>query len=188
LCDRLIAAITAAHLGWVAAALRDTNGGKQFSMAIGFFAFSKAARSGIALLAISLLSACATTSGSDRLDETGEQMAETATSEPEPSAYYIQALNGGLVSRINGVKLSGSDKARALEAEYKVLEGAPSGQMVAWEGSGDLKGEVMAAVPYQVGSQNCRQYTHSVVIRDGAAPLLARGAACRNKNGSWTPL
>lgn len=159
-------------------------------MAIGFFAFSKAARSGIALLAISLLSACATTSGSDRLDETGEQMAETATAadEPETSAYYIQALNGGLVSRIGGVKLSGSDKARALEAEYKVLEGAPSGQMVAWEGSGDLKGEVMAAVPYQVGSQNCRQYTHSVVVKGGATPLVARGAACRNKNGSWTPL
>ena len=159
-------------------------------MAIGFLAFSRAAHSGVALLAISLLSACATTSGSDRLDETGEQMAETATvaSEPETSAYYIQALNGGLVSRIGGVRLSGSDKARALEAEYKVLEGAPSGQTVSWEGSGDIKGEVMAAVPYQVGSQNCRQYTHSVVVKSGAAPLVARGAACRNKNGSWTPL
>jgi surface antigen len=171
--------------------LRDTNGGKQHSMAIGFLAYSKTtARSGIALCVISLLSACATSSGSDRLDETGEQIAETtaAQNEPETSAYYIQALNGGLVSRIGGVKLSGSDKARALEAEYKVLEAAPSGQTVSWEGSGDLKGEVMAAVPYQVGSQNCRQYTHSVVLKDGVAPLVARGAACRNKNGSWTPL
>ena len=169
------------------ATLRDTNGGKHFSMAIGFPAFSKTARSGIVLLTVSLLSACTTTSGSDRLDETGEQVS-AAVSEPETSAYYIQALNGGLVSRINGVKLSGSDRARALEAEYKVLEAAPSGQTVGWEGSGDLKGEVMAAVPYQVGSQNCRQYTHSVVVKDGAAPLVARGAACRNANGSWTPL
>lgn len=177
-------------MGLVAAVLRDTNGGKQYSMAIGFFAFSKTLRSGMALCAISLLSACTTTSGSDRLDETGEQVAETAsaTSEPETSAYYIQALNGGLVSRISGVKLSSSDKARALEAEYKGLEAAPGGQVVAWEGSGGLKGEVVAAVPYQVGSQNCRQYTHSVVVKDGAAPLVARGAACRNKNGSWTPL
>lgn len=168
--------------------LRDTNGGKQYSMAIGFPAFSKTARSGVALFAISLLSACATTSGSDRLDEAGEQIAATAQNEPETSAYYIEALNGGLVSRIGGVKLSSSDKARALEAEYKVLEAAPSGQTVAWEGSGDLKGEVMAAVPYQVGSQNCRQYTHSVVLKSGTQPLVARGAACRNKNGSWTPL
>lgn len=166
---------------------RDTNGGKQFSMAIGSLAFSKTARSGVALLAVSLLCACSTTSGSERLDQTGERVA-AAVSEPETSAYYIQALKGGLVSRIGGVKLSGSDKARALEAEYKVLEAAPSGQTVAWEGSGEVKGEVMAAVPYQVGSQNCRQYTHSVVIKDGAPPLVARGAACRNANGSWTPL
>lgn len=159
-------------------------------MAIGYFAFSRMARFAVALCAIPLLPACTTTSGSERLDRTGEQLADqaSATNEPETSAYYIQALNGGLVSRINGVKLSGSDKARALEAEYKVLEAAPSGQKVAWEGSGDLKGEVMAAVPYQVGSQNCRQYTHSVVVDDGAQPLVARGAACRNANGSWTPL
>ena len=156
-------------------------------MAIGFLPFSRTARVWALVLAVSPLSACTTTSGSDRLDETGEQVA-AAVSEPETSAYYIQALNGGLVSRIDGVKLSGSDRARALEAEYKVLEAAPSGQTVGWAGSGDLKGEVMAAVPYQVGSQNCRQYTHSVVVKDGAAPLVARGAACRNANGSWTPL
>jgi surface antigen len=156
-------------------------------MAIGYSAFSKTARFAVVLSAVSLLSACTTTSGSDRLDQTGEQVS-AAVSEPETSAYYIQALNGGLVSRINGVKFSGADKARALEAEYKVLEGAPSGQAVTWEGSGDLKGEVVAAVPYQVGSQNCRQYTHSVVTKTGAAPLIVRGAACRNANGSWTPL
>jgi surface antigen len=159
-------------------------------MAIGFFAFSRTVHIGIALCAIPLLSACSTTSGSERLDRTGEQLAvqASAASEPETSAYYIQSLNGGLVSRIRGVKLSSSDKARALEAEYKVLEAAPSGQSVAWEGSGDLRGEVIAAVPYQVGSQNCRQYTHSVIVDDGAQPLVARGAACRNANGSWTPL
>lgn len=155
-------------------------------MAIGFHAFSRMARSGIMVSAVSLLSACATTSGSDRLDETGEQVA-TAVTEPETSAYYIQALNGGLVSRISGVKLSSSDKARALEAEYKVLEAAPSGQTVTWESSG-LKGAVMAAVPYQVGSQNCRQYTHSVTVATSSVPLVARGAACRNANGSWSPL
>jgi surface antigen len=156
-------------------------------MAIGYPAFTKTVRYGIGLLAVLLLSACTTTSGSNRLDETGEQIAEATADEPETSAYYIQALNGGLISRIAGVKLSSADKSRALEAEYKVLEAAPSGQTVTWEGSG-VKGEVAAAVPYQVGSQNCRQYSHSVTIKSAAAPLVARGAACRNKNGSWTPL
>jgi surface antigen len=140
------------------------------------------------LLAVLLVSGCATTSGSDRLDEAGEQMAEATTSEPEPSAFYIQALKGGLVSKIADVKLSTADRSRALEAEYKVLESTPSGQTVAWDGSGGLKGQVIAAVPYQVGSQNCRQYTHSIALKSGAEPKVARGAACRNANGSWTPL
>jgi surface antigen len=142
------------------------------------------------MLLVALLAAgCTTTSGSDRLDETGEQMAEaTDTSEPETSAFYIQALKGGLVSKIADIKLSTADRSRALEAEYKVLESTPSGQTVAWEGSGGMKGQVIAAVPYQVGSQNCRQYSHSITLRAGAEPKLARGAACRNANGSWTPL
>ncbi|MGV3550186.1 hypothetical protein [Rhizobium sp.] len=156
-------------------------------MATGQTAFTTTTRHGMALLAVLLLSACTTTSGSSRLDETGEQIAEQTSDEPETSAYYIQALNGGLVSRVPGVKLSSADRARALEAEYKVLEGAPSGQSVTWQGSG-VRGDVVAAVPYQVGSQNCRQYTHSVFTKSAAEPVIARGAACRNKNGSWTPL
>jgi surface antigen len=140
------------------------------------------------LLAALLAAGCTTTSGSDRLDETGEQMAETTTSEPEPSAFYIQALKGGLVSKITDIKLSSADRSRALEAEYRVLESTPSGQTVAWEGSGGMTGQVIAAVPYQVGSQNCRQYSHSITLKTGAEPKRARGAACRNANGSWTPL
>ena len=144
-------------------------------MAIGHTGFTTTTRHGMALLAVLLLSA-------------GAQIAEQAQPDvPETSAYYIQALNGGLISRVGGLKLSSSDKARALEAEYKVLEAAPSGQPVAWEGSA-VRGEVVAAVPYQVGSQNCRQYSHSVTVRNAAAPVVARGAACRNRNGSWTPL
>ena len=157
-------------------------------MAIGFPAVSRPMHIGIGLIAVSLLAACSTTSGSSRLDETGEDMARASVMEPETSAYYIQSLKGGLVSRIGGVKLSSSDRARALETEYKVLEAAPSGQSVAWQGSGGLKGEVVAAIPYQVGSQNCRQYTHTLQVKQGAEPLMARGAACRNANGSWTPL
>jgi surface antigen len=140
---------------------------------------------GIQLAAL-LAAGCTTTTGSDRLDETGEKMAVAA--EPEPSAFYIQALKGGLVSKIADIKLSTADRSRALEAEYKVLESTPSGQTVAWEGSGGMKGQVIAAVPYQVGSQNCRQYSHSITLKAGAEPKLARGAACRNANGSWTPL
>jgi surface antigen len=100
------------------------------------------------------------------------------------SAVYIAALQGGIVAR-TGVKLSRSETQRALEAEYRALEAAPGGQPVTWAG-GDVRGEVVAAAPYQVGQQNCRQFTHKVV--SGGRELQARGAACRNPNGTWTPL
>ena len=100
------------------------------------------------------------------------------------SAVYIAALQGGIVSR-TGVELSRSQTQRALEAEYRALEAAPGGQPVTWAG-GEVRGEVVAAAPYQVGQQNCRQFTHKVV--SGGRELQARGAACRNPNGTWTPL
>jgi surface antigen len=145
-----------------------------------------------ALLALSVaLAGCGTTSGSTRLDETGNRIADRtgyqADDAPENSAYYLQALKGGLLARMQGLKMSVNDRKRGLEAEYRALESAPGGQAVVWEGAGGLRGEVTAAVPYQVGSQNCRQYTHTVNA-GGAIPTTARGAACRNSNGSWTPL
>lgn len=101
------------------------------------------------------------------------------------SATYIAALQGGVVERAGGASLGRADRQRALEAEYRALEAAPGGQPVTW-GSGDVKGSVVAAAPYQVGSQNCRQYSHTVTV-DGKI-ATARGAACRNPNGTWTPL
>jgi surface antigen len=149
------------------------------------------AKAGLIVAMTLSLSACGTTSGSTRLDDTGNRIAaangyDGGDESPADSSYYIRALRGGLLMRMAGLKLSTSDKTRALEAEYKALESAPSGQSVVWDGSG-LRGQVTVAVPYQVGSQNCRQYTHTV-IPSGGQPVVARGAACRNPNGSWTPL
>lgn len=98
----------------------------------------------------------------------------------------IAAMNGGLVGGTVGTGLSEREKRNALEAEYKALEYTASGQKVAWQGDSGHSGEVVAAQPYRVGSQDCRQYTQTVVI--GAATSTARGTACRNANGSWTPL
>ncbi len=103
---------------------------------------------------------------------------------PSSSTPYITALQGGIISR-SDVEISNSDKARALEAEYRALEAAPGGQSVGWQGS-DISGQVIAAAPYQVGSQNCRQYAHTITT--GGREVKVRGAACRNKDGTWTPL
>lgn len=105
--------------------------------------------------------------------------------EVKGSALYLSALQGGLVGRIPGASLSRADTQRALEAEYRALEAAPGGQPVTWQGKG-MTGSVVAAAPYQVGSQNCRQYSHT--LSTGGRETASRGAACRNPNGSWTPL
>lgn len=128
------------------------------------------------LLAVSALAGCTTVQGArgGLLGGRGQSASDV----------YIAALEGGIVGR-SGVTLSNADRQRALEAEYKALEAAPGGQPITWE-SGKVSGEVVAAAPYQVGSQNCRQYTHTLSV-DGR-DVEARGAACRNSDGTWTPL
>ncbi|WP_136658601.1 RT0821/Lpp0805 family surface protein [Nitratireductor sp. XY-223] len=99
----------------------------------------------------------------------------------------IDALNGGIIDPSVSAQLSSEDRMKALEAEYRALEIAPSGQIVAWQGAqSGVSGEVFAAQPYEVGSQNCRQYVHKVV-QDGVT-TTARGTACRSEDGNWTPL
>ncbi|WP_052766408.1 hypothetical protein [Hoeflea sp. IMCC20628] len=99
----------------------------------------------------------------------------------------MSALNGGILPQGAASGLSKPDKLRALEAEYQALEKTPLGQKVAWTGqTGGAAGEVSAGTPYQVGQQNCRQYTHKAMIK--GTPVTGQGAACRNQDGSWTPL
>jgi len=99
----------------------------------------------------------------------------------------ISAMAGGLVGGSIGSGLNDGEKRKALEAEYKALEYTASGQKVTWKSDSSAhSGEVVAAQPYRVGSQDCRQYTHTVFT--GTASQTARGTACRNGDGSWTPL
>lgn len=103
------------------------------------------------------------------------------------AAAIIAAMNGGLVGGRIGQGLGERDRAAALEAEYRALEYTPSGRPVTWKGSQpSIYGEVTAAQPYRVGSQDCRQYSHTIYV--GGQPRTARGTACRNADGSWTPL
>lgn len=103
------------------------------------------------------------------------------------AASIAVAMGDGLLGSGIGMTLSESDRRRALEAEYRALEYMPRGQTVVWSGArGKLRGEVVAYQPYRVGSQDCRQYVHTV--HAGGEPQIIRGAACRNSDGSWTPV
>jgi surface antigen len=103
------------------------------------------------------------------------------------AARIVSAMNGGLVGGSVGSELSNRERRLGLEAEYRALEYTQGGQAVTWKSDrGSSYGEVVASQPYRVGSQDCRQYTHTVYA--GGPSTSARGTACRNADGSWTPL
>jgi surface antigen len=132
----------------------------------------------VSVLFLSVLSGC-TTNSRPSTPGGGLLSRPSVTSTP-----YIASLQGGIVAR-SGVTLERNDLQRALEAEYRALEGARGGQPVAWSGD-EARGQVVAAAPYQVGNQNCRQYNHT--LTSGGRETKVRGAACRNPDGTWTPL
>ena len=129
------------------------------------------------LLCVSMLSACTTTG---TRPAGGGLFGRSA----QPSTPFLANLEGGIVGR-SGVQLDRGDQTKALEAEYKALDPDTVGTPVSWIGD-DAKGQVVANAPYQVGNQNCRQYSHTLTV-DGRE-TRARGAACRNADGSWSPL
>ncbi len=136
----------------------------------------------IFILPLLSLTAC---SSLNATKSTGASTGNVFTRGSVSNAVLAPMGNGILGSA--AAQLAASDRRAAIEAEYKALEYAPKGEAVAWKGrSGRTSGEVTAAQPYQVGSQNCRQYNHSYTV-DGA-PQMVRGTACRNDDGSWTPL
>lgn len=139
-------------------------------------------KSKIALLvALSVLAGCSSTA----LSRT-DAGALVAPSGEAGRAAILRNMNGGLIGGTVGSGLTERERRTALEAEYRALEYTPSGQAVAWTGDAGRSGEVIAAQPYRVGSQDCRQYTHKVTISGQTGQ--ARGTACRNADGSWTPL
>jgi len=101
-------------------------------------------------------------------------------------ATAVGALAGGVIGSGIGGQLDNNTRQAALAAEYNALENGQTGQPVTWQGSNGTHGQVVPQQTYQVGSQNCRRYTQSIFI-DGQ-PQQGTGTACRNPDGTWTPL
>ena len=138
----------------------------------------------IVTAAMLALSGCATSGLGSSGGSTSASAGATAA---QVGSRTINAMGGGLIGGSIGQGLGESDRRSALVAEYRALEYTPNGQKVTWKSeSSAVFGEVVAAQPYRVGSQDCRQYSHTVF--GGSQPAMARGTACRNADGSWTPL
>ncbi len=101
------------------------------------------------------------------------------------SGELIAALDGGLITRLKGNEVVRGDKSIALQNEYLALEYTAPGEAVLWQGK-TLSGRIVPSQPYRVGSQDCRQYEHTVV--DRGVESSVKGTACRNEGGSWSLL
>lgn len=132
---------------------------------------------------------CASTNGASPV---GSLSFGSLTSFGEPSGKLagtalIGALHGGIIDPNIAARMSAGTRNAALQAEYEALEYKPAGEKVSWGKAGDrFQGEVAASQPYRVGSQNCRQYTHTIV--ENGVSGTSRGTACREADGRWTPL
>ena len=99
----------------------------------------------------------------------------------------IGAGAGALIGNRIGAAMDDEDKRRAYAAEMEALDRGPSGAPVAWRNPDSGRyGTIVPGPAYQQAGRNCRSYTHTIYI-DGT-PQTARGTACRNPDGSWTPL
>jgi surface antigen len=107
------------------------------------------------------------------------------TSKPEPTAFA--GITGGILGGAIGANLDEHDRQRAFAAEVQALEYGEPGIPVGWRGEGPKRyGTVVPGAPYQSHGNKCRDYSHSIYI-DGR-PQIARGTACRNPDGSWSPV
>jgi surface antigen len=141
------------------------------------------------IAALATLAACGTTKNATEARGTAKSggLLSKTLGTGGSQAAIIKSMHGGLIGGSVGAGLDSDEKTRGLEAEYRALEYSQAGQPVTWKGNDSATyGEATAAQPYRVGSQDCRQYTQTV-FRNGQSKV-ARGTACRNPDGSWTPL
>jgi surface antigen len=99
----------------------------------------------------------------------------------------IGAALGGMLGNRIGAAMDDEDKSRAYAAQVQALESGAAGAPVAWRNPDSGRyGSVVPGPTYQQQGLQCRQYTHTIYI-DGR-PQTARGAACRNPDGTWTAM
>lgn len=100
------------------------------------------------------------------------------------AATAAGALIGGIVGSEIGRSMDEQDRMLAQQAEYEALERGQSGVSRSWRNPENGRyGEFTPSRPYRRGSDDCRDYTHTIYM-DGR-PRTMRGTACRNHDGTW---
>lgn len=103
------------------------------------------------------------------------------------ASTMIGAVAGGIIGNEIGRSLDERDRALAQRAEYDAWERGPSGRPTRWRNPDNGHyGEIIPEAPYRRGSVDCRDYVHKVYIN--GRPQAMRGTACRNPDGTWSPV
>lgn len=95
------------------------------------------------------------------------------------------AILGGLVGNAIGAQMDAEDRRQMEGAYYSAIA---SGTPARWRNdrTGNY-GDVVVERPVYVRSGPvCRNYTNTVYI--GGRPEIMRGQACRNPDGTWSPV
>ena len=103
------------------------------------------------------------------------------------AAAVAGAAIGGLIGNRIGAALDDEDRQRAYEAQMDALDGARP--VHRYPGATPIPAATATscrALSITFRGMRCRSYTHTVYI-DGR-PQIARGTACRNPDGTWTPV
>ncbi len=96
-------------------------------------------------------------------------------------------INGGVLANAIGSTLDERDRQRAYDAEVQALEQGEPGEPVGWRGHVPGRhGTIVPGVNYETKGVRCRDYSHTIFI-DGK-PQIARASACRNPDGTWSPV
>jgi len=104
-----------------------------------------------------------------------------------PGSMVAGAVIGSIVGGTIGNALDERDRRRAYMAEMEALEYGGPGAPVSWRGERGAYGTIVAGPPYAQGNfERCREYTHTIHIQ--GRPQSARGVACRNPDGTWSPI
>jgi surface antigen len=102
---------------------------------------------------------------------------------PDGKTAGASLLLGGAI----GAALDDRDRQRAYAAEMQALQRGEPGVPVGWRNrESGHHGTVVPGPPYQENGQTCREFSHTIYV--DANPQTTRGAACRNPDGSWTPV
>jgi surface antigen len=105
----------------------------------------------------------------------------TGNASPKSAVASAGMLGNGI-----GGGLDERDRQRAYDAELRALEQGEPGEPVGWRGAAGRNGTVVPGASYETRGTRCRDYSHTIYV-DGK-PQTARATACRNPDGTWSPV